>query len=76
MVEFHYNFHLINNLWVVSHNLHTLVGGFLSYSIGKERSESSPSDSVPDFFWGDGGAWHASGCQKGAAEEPLRGCLN
>ena len=27
------------------------------------------------FFW-HGSAWHASGCQKGAAEEPLRGCLN
>ena len=25
---------------------------------------------------GDGGAWHASGCKKGAAEEPLRGRLN
>jgi len=28
------------------------------------------------FFWGDGGAGHASGYQKGAAEEQLRGCLN
>jgi hypothetical protein len=27
------------------------------------------------FFW-HGSAWRASGCQKGAAEEPLRGCLN
>ena len=28
------------------------------------------------FFWGgDGGAWRASGCQKGAADEPLRGRL-
>ena len=30
---------------------------------------------VTVFFW-HGSAWHASGCQKGAAEEPLRGCLN
>jgi len=27
------------------------------------------------FFW-HGSARRASGCQKGAAEEPLRGCLN
>ena len=27
------------------------------------------------FFW-HGSAWRASGCQKGATEEPLRGCLN
>jgi hypothetical protein len=31
---------------------------------------------VPVFFFWHGSAWHASGCQKGAAEEPLRGCLN
>ena len=31
---------------------------------------------VEDFFWRGGGAWHASGRQKGAAEKPLRGCLN
>ena len=37
---------------------------FVAYSIGKEKSESSPSDSVPDFLGGDGGAWHASGCQR------------
>ena len=30
---------------------------------------------VTVFFW-HGSAWHASGCQKGAADEPLRGSLN
>ena len=29
---------------------------------------------VAIFFW-DGSAWHASGRQKGAADEPLRGRL-
>ena len=28
------------------------------------------------FFFRHGSARHASGCQKGAAEEPLRGRLN
>ena len=31
---------------------------------------------VPVFFLWHGSAWHASGCQKGAADEPLRGSLN
>ena len=30
---------------------------------------------VTGFFW-QGSAWHASGFQKGAADEPLRGSLN
>ena len=38
--------------------------------------EKSFLSAVLRFFFWQGSAWHASGFQKGAADEPLRGSLN